>query len=46
MNPSNQFIWKYTRQHCKPAAMPDPPKKFTEAAYAAFVYDAGKCEVS
>ncbi|THV01980.1 hypothetical protein K435DRAFT_749946 [Dendrothele bispora CBS 962.96] len=44
MSPSNQFIWKHTRQYCKPAPLPDPPKKFTEASYAAFLFDAGVCE--
>ncbi|KAF5371587.1 hypothetical protein D9758_003510 [Tetrapyrgos nigripes] len=44
MNAGNQYIWKYTRQHCKPAPLPDPPKRFTEAAYAAFLFDEGVCE--
>jgi hypothetical protein len=29
-----------------PSALPDPTANFSEAAYAAFVYDGGLCEVS
>lgn len=50
---NNQFIWKETRKACAfnlkagPVSLPDPPKTFFgEAAYAAFVFDSGTCEVS
>lgn len=44
--PSSQYIWRHVRQNCKPEPLPEPIPKFTEASYAAFVFDAGKCEVS
>ncbi|EIW78378.1 hypothetical protein CONPUDRAFT_108240, partial [Coniophora puteana RWD-64-598 SS2] len=44
-NPSTEFIWKRVRATCLPRALPDPTENFTEASYAAYVYDAGACEV-
>ena len=43
-----QFIWRASRQWpgCSFKALPDPPASvFSEAAYAAFVFDRGDCEV-
>ncbi|KAF9265624.1 hypothetical protein L218DRAFT_1075713 [Marasmius fiardii PR-910] len=42
---SNQFIWRYCRMNCKPEPLPEPVARFTEAAYAAFVFDTSNCEV-
>ncbi|PBK94947.1 hypothetical protein ARMGADRAFT_1078816 [Armillaria gallica] len=41
---SSDYIWRYTRNNCKPAPLPEPLKIFTEVSYAAFVFDEGKCE--
>ncbi|KAG1740787.1 uncharacterized protein EDB91DRAFT_1131442 [Suillus paluster] len=43
-NPAANFIWRTVRKKCLPHALPDPTPNFTEAAYAAFVYDGGLCE--
>jgi hypothetical protein len=49
----NQFIWRMARRagafdlEAGPVYLPDPPHDFFgEAAYAAFVFDAGACDVS
>ncbi|PBK59811.1 hypothetical protein ARMSODRAFT_966632 [Armillaria solidipes] len=41
---SSDYIWRYTRNNCKPAPLPEPLQIFTEVSYAAFVFDEGKCE--
>ena len=53
LSTNNQFIWREARRACAfnlaagPVHLPDPPKDFFgEAAYAAFVFDSGVCEVS
>lgn len=43
---SSVFIWKKSRERCRPAPLPDPTPNFTEPAYAAFLFDGGVCEVS
>ena len=40
------FMWKRARRFCFPRPMPNPPGFMTESSYAAFVFDAGDCEVS
>lgn len=45
-NPSSAFIWKKSRSRCLPEPIPDPTPNFTEASYAAFLFDSGECEVS
>ncbi|KAG1742455.1 hypothetical protein EDB19DRAFT_1701144 [Suillus lakei] len=44
-NPAADFIWRTVRKKCLPHALPDPTPNFSEAAYAAFVYDSGSCDV-
>lgn len=44
LNPSSSFIWKGVRQ-AYPVPLPDPFSTFTEASYAAFMFDGGPCEV-
>ncbi|KAG1871846.1 hypothetical protein DFJ58DRAFT_762568 [Suillus subalutaceus] len=44
-NPAADFIWRTIRKKCLPHALPDPTPNFSEAAYAAFVYDGGSCDV-
>jgi hypothetical protein len=44
-NPSALFIWRAARLRCVPAPIPDPTPNFTEASYAAFIFDGGKCDV-
>ena len=46
LEPSTTFIWRTTRKICKPEALPEPFSTFTEASYAAFAFDGGRCEVS
>ena len=53
LNTNNQFIWRLARRACAfdigagLAYLPDPPQDFFgEAAYAAFVFDSGACDVS
>jgi hypothetical protein len=46
LNPSSAFIWRIARKICKPEALPEPFSTFTEASYASFVFDSGRCEVS
>lgn len=43
-NPAADFIWRTVRKKCLPHALPDPTQNFSEAAYAAFVYDGGVCD--
>ena len=45
-DPSCAFIWKKARKQYIPAPIPDPTPNFTEASYAAFLFDPGHCEVS
>lgn len=48
VDPSNAAIWSSTRRNTGQnlyRGMPDPPSGMTEPAYAAFVFDGGKCEV-
>lgn len=45
-NPAADFIWRTIRKNCLPHPLPDPTPNFSEAAYAAFVYDGGPCDVS
>lgn len=42
-NTNSDFIWKTVR---RAANLPEPTPNLSEAAYAAFVYDGGPCEVS
>ncbi|KAG2074869.1 hypothetical protein BDR04DRAFT_121024 [Suillus decipiens] len=44
-NPAADFIWRTVRKNCLPHALPDPTPNFSEAAYVAFVYDGGSCDV-
>ena len=46
VQPLSAFIWRTVRKLCRPQALPDPFSTFTEASYAAFVFDGGCCEVS
>jgi hypothetical protein len=53
LSTNNQFIWKLARKACvfkalsEPTYLPDPPQEFFgEAAYAAFIFDLGTCDVS
>ncbi|KAG2118220.1 uncharacterized protein F5147DRAFT_260925 [Suillus discolor] len=43
-NPAADFIWRTVRKNCLPHPLPDPTPNFSEAAYAAFVYDGGPCD--
>ena len=43
-NPSTTFIWRNARKCCVPR-LPEPTANFTEASYAAFVFDYGRCEI-
>ena len=52
LSTNNQFIWREARKACAidratgPVCLLDPPIEFFgEAAYAAFVFDLGVCEV-
>ncbi|OBZ67539.1 hypothetical protein A0H81_12447 [Grifola frondosa] len=44
-NPSTTFIWRKARECCVPYPVPDPTPNFTEASYAAFLFDGGQCEI-
>ena len=49
VDPLNATIWSSTRRNSGQGlyrGMPDPPSGMTEPAYAAFVFDGGKCQVS
>ncbi|TFY56728.1 hypothetical protein EVJ58_g7461 [Rhodofomes roseus] len=45
-NPSTAFVWREARKRCAQSyKLPEPTPNFTEASYAAFVFDGGKvCE--
>lgn len=43
-NPDTAFIWRRARECCHPMAVPDPTPNFTEASYAAFLFDGGLCD--
>lgn len=45
LDPSSAFIWRTARNICKPEPLPEPFQIFTEASYAAFVFDGGRCEM-
>ncbi|KAF9078708.1 hypothetical protein BDP27DRAFT_1281459 [Rhodocollybia butyracea] len=45
LHPRNQYLWKSSRQNCLPTPLPEPCPQFTEAAFVAFVFDAGPCEI-
>ncbi|TFK49102.1 hypothetical protein OE88DRAFT_465427 [Heliocybe sulcata] len=42
---SSDFIWRQARRNCRAGAIPDPTPNWTEAAYAAWLFDAGPCEM-
>ena len=42
---SSDYIWRNRRKYCKPLPIPNPTPNFTEASYAAFLFDGGVCEV-
>ncbi|PCH35278.1 hypothetical protein WOLCODRAFT_107231 [Wolfiporia cocos MD-104 SS10] len=44
-NPNTTFIWRDARARCVPIPIPDPTPNFTEASYAAFLFDGGTCEI-
>jgi hypothetical protein len=46
VQPSSDYIWRNVRKFCKPAPIPDPTPNFTEASFAAFMFDHGVCEVT
>lgn len=41
-NTDSMRIWREVRRN---ASIPDPTPNFTEASYAAFLFDGGECEV-
>ncbi|KAF4564653.1 hypothetical protein EYR40_010820 [Pleurotus pulmonarius] len=41
----NSFIWRSVRETMHPEPLPDPLSIFPEPAYAAFVFDGGRCSV-
>lgn len=43
---TSTFVWRNARKLCRPEPIPDPPSILSEASYAAFLFDAGICEVS
>jgi hypothetical protein len=45
VQPSADYIWRNVRKHCKPKPIPDPAPRFTEASFAAFMFDHGICDV-
>lgn len=44
-NKANDFIWRAARAHCHPQPIPDFTPNFTEASFAAFIFDSKTCEV-
>ncbi|KAJ6541129.1 hypothetical protein B0H10DRAFT_2137610 [Mycena sp. CBHHK59/15] len=38
------FIWRSVRMHCTSGPLPDPLPNFTEASYAALIFDIGNCK--
>ncbi|KAH8987901.1 hypothetical protein EDB92DRAFT_1103714 [Lactarius akahatsu] len=45
LNPSNVMIWRRARSHCIVPGLPPPPPGWSESAYAAFIFDAGNCDI-
>ncbi|KAJ3920500.1 hypothetical protein F5877DRAFT_77072 [Lentinula edodes] len=45
LHEANQYIWRYARQNCLRGRLPEPCPRFTESSFAAFVFDAGPCEI-
>ncbi|KAH9003475.1 hypothetical protein EDB86DRAFT_2826608 [Lactarius hatsudake] len=45
LNPSNVMIWRRARNHCIVPGLPPPPPGWSESAYAAFIFDAGNCDI-
>ncbi|KAJ3895268.1 hypothetical protein GG344DRAFT_39069 [Lentinula edodes] len=45
LHEANQYIWRYARQNCLQGGLPEPCPRFTESSFAAFVFDAGPCEI-
>ncbi|OCH87233.1 hypothetical protein OBBRIDRAFT_796411 [Obba rivulosa] len=45
VKPSSNFIWRHARERCLPNPVPDPLPNFTEASYAALLFDGGHCEI-
>lgn len=45
LNPSNVMIWRRARGHCVVPDLPPPLPGWSESAYAAFIFDSGKCYV-
>ena len=45
LNPSNVTIWRRARLHCVVPNLPPPLPGWSESAYAAFIFDEGRCEV-
>ncbi|KAJ3812761.1 hypothetical protein F5876DRAFT_74524 [Lentinula aff. lateritia] len=45
LHETNQYIWRYARQNCLRGGLPEPCSRFTESSFAAFVFDAGPCEI-
>lgn len=43
--PSTDFIWRQARRNYAHTPLPDPLPNFTEASYAAFIFDTGNCDV-
>lgn len=39
----SSFIWRRARKRCIPEPIPEPTPNFTEAGYAAFIFDGGRC---
>lgn len=44
LNKAQRYIWKRAREECS-IPMSGPPPGWSEAAYVAFVFDGGVCEV-
>lgn len=45
LNPSNMMIWSRARRHCVVPDLPPPLPGWSESAYAAFVFDEGRCYI-
>ncbi|TFY70792.1 hypothetical protein EVG20_g2203 [Dentipellis fragilis] len=45
LNKGNTWIWRRARQECNAGPIPDPPEGWSEARFAAFIFDGGKCEI-
>ncbi|KAI0763106.1 hypothetical protein BD413DRAFT_215713 [Trametes elegans] len=44
-NPATDFIWREARARCSTGPIPDPLPSLSEARYAAFLYNSGRCEI-